>query len=112
MDDAYKDFELAHTRMGNSDFSIPLRELDKLLEHMRLRQFVSVKAEDIRAASVSLQSPKVADLSSCTPGITHLLTLVHLADAFASQQPARDSKPAQNRFRQLTTTPPATSPHN
>ena len=102
MHDAYKDFELANTRMGNSDFSIPLKELDKLLERMRLRQFVSVKAEDIRAASVSLQSPKVADLSSCTPGITHLLTLVHLADAFASQQTARDCKTAENRLREIT----------
>jgi hypothetical protein len=102
MHDAYKDFELANTRMGNSDFSIPLQELDKLLERMRLRQFVSVNAEDIRAASVSLQSPKVADLSSCTPGITHLLTLVHLADAFASQQTARDCKTAENRLREIT----------
>ena len=85
MHDAYKDFEIASTRMGKSDFSIPLVELDKLLERMRLRQFVHLKSEDIRAASVSLQSPKVADLSSCTPGISHLLTLVHLADAFASQ---------------------------
>lgn len=102
MHDAYKDFELASTRMGSSDFSIPLKELDKLLEGMRLRQFVSMKAEDIRAASVSLQSPKVADLSSCTPGITHLLTLVHLADAFASQQTARDCKTAQNRLREIT----------
>ncbi|HXL38073.1 MAG TPA: type I-D CRISPR-associated protein Cas10d/Csc3 [Ktedonobacteraceae bacterium] len=102
MHDAYKDFELANTRMGNSDFSIPLQELDKLLERMRLRQFVSVKAEDIRAASVSLQSPKVADLASCTPGITHLLTLVHLADAFASQQTARDYKTAENRLREIT----------
>src|SRR6266566_3262272 len=102
MHDAYKDFEIASSRMGRSDFSIPLVELDKLLERMRLRQFVHVKAEDIRAASVSLQSPKVADLSSCTPGISHLLTLVHLADAYASQQTARDYKTAENRLRELT----------
>ncbi len=102
MHDAYKDFEIASSRMGRSDFGIPLVELDKLLERMRLRQFVHVKAEDIRAASVSLQSPKVADLSSCTPGISHLLTLVHLADAFASQQTARDYKTAENRLRELT----------
>src|SRR5258708_5291444 len=112
MHDAYKDFELANTRMGNSDFSIPLRELDKLLERMRLRQFVSVKAEDIRAASVSLQSPKVADLSSCTPGITHLLTLVHLADAFASQQTARDCKTAENRLREITRSDAITAGQN
>ncbi|MFL5692059.1 MAG: type I-D CRISPR-associated protein Cas10d/Csc3, partial [Ktedonobacteraceae bacterium] len=112
MHDAYKDFELANTRMGNSDFSIPLRELDKLLERMRLRQFVSVKAEDIRAASVSLQSPKVADLSSCTPGITHLLTLVHLADAFASQQTARDCKTAENRLREITRSDAVTAHQN
>ncbi len=102
MHDAYKDIELASTRMGNSDFGIPLAELDKLLERMRLRQFVSVKAEDIRAASVSLQSNKVADLSACTPDISHLLTLVHLADAFASQQTARDYKTAENRLRELS----------
>lgn len=101
MHDAYKDFELASTRMGSSDFGIPLAELDKLLERMRLRQFVPVKAEDIRAASVALQSHKVADLSSCSPGITHLLTLVHLADALASQQTARDCKTAENRLREL-----------
>lgn len=103
MHDAYKDFELASTRMGNSDFSIPLTELDKLLERMGLRKFVAVKAEDIRAASVSLQSPKIGDLSSCTPGISRLLTLVHLADALASQQTARDYKTAENRVRELTT---------
>src|SRR5256884_1070166 len=102
MHDAYKAFELASTRMGRSDFSIPLVKLDKLLEGMRLRQFVHVKAEDIRAASVSLQSPKVADLSSCTPGISHLLTLVHLADQFPSKQTARDYKTAKNRLRELT----------
>jgi len=112
MHDAYKDFELANTRMGSSDFSIPLQELDKLLERMRLRQFVSVKSEDIRAASVSLQSPKVADLSSCTPGITHLLTLVHLADAFASQQTARDCKTAQNRLREITRSDAITARQN
>ena len=98
MHDAYKDIEIATTRMGKSDFSIPLIELDKLLEKMQLRDFVHVKAEDIRAASVSLQSTRVADLASCTPGISHLLTLVHLADAFASQQTARDCKTAENRF--------------
>src|SRR5947209_3447840 len=103
MHDAYKDFEIANTRTGNSDYSIPLAELDKLVEQMHLRQFVHVKAEDIRAASVSLQSPKVADLSSCAPGISHLLTLVHLADAFASQQTARDYKTAENRLRELIT---------
>ena len=104
MHDAYKDSELAGTRMGNSDFGIPLAELEQLLERMRLRQFVHVKAEDIRAASVSLQSHKVADFSACTPGISHLLTLVHLADAFASQQTARDYKTAENRLRELTRT--------
>jgi hypothetical protein len=101
MHDAYKDFELASTRKGNSDFGIPLAELDRLLERMHLRQFVPVKAEDIRAASIALLSQKVADISSCSPDITHLLTLVHLADAFASQQTARDCKTAENRLREL-----------
>ena len=35
MHDAYKDFEIASSRMGRSDFSIPLVELDKLLERQR-----------------------------------------------------------------------------
>lgn len=100
--DAYKDFEIASTRMGRSDFSVPLIELDKLLERMHLRQFVPVKAEDIRAASVSLQSPRVADLSACTSGMSHLLTLIHLADALASQQTARDFGTAENRLREIT----------
>ncbi len=102
MHDAYKDFELASTRKGNSDFGIPLAELDKLLERMRLRQFVPVKAEDIRAASVALLSQKVADISSSSSDITQLLTLVHLADAFASQQTARDYKTAENRLQELS----------
>jgi hypothetical protein len=112
MHDAYKDIEIATTRMGKSDFSIPLIELDKLLEKMRLRDFVHVKAEDIRAASVSLQSTRVADLASCTHGISHLLTLVHLADAFASQQTARDCKTAQNRLREITRSDAITSRQN
>ena len=100
--DAYKDIELSVTRMGNSDFSVPLTALDELIERMGLRKFVHVKAEDIRLASVSLLSPKLADLSSSSSGISHLLTLVHLADAFASQQTARDYITAENRLREIT----------
>ncbi len=100
--DAYKDSEVAKTRTGASDFSIPLSALEALIERMNLRQFVNVTAEDIRAASVSLLSPKVADLSACTPGTTHLLTFVHLADAFASQQTARDCGTAENRLREIS----------
>ncbi|MBA2287075.1 MAG: type I-D CRISPR-associated protein Cas10d/Csc3 [Ktedonobacteraceae bacterium] len=101
--DAYKDSNLANTRTGTSDFDIPLAALDDLIERMQLRGFAQVKAEDIRAASVSLQSQRVADLTACTPGITHLLTLVHLADAFASQQTASDFSTAENRLRELMT---------
>src|SRR6266516_2797190 len=100
--DAYKDSNLARTRMGKGDFSIPLEELEALIERMGLHEFVRVKAEDLRAASVGLLSPKVADLSSATPGITRLLTFVHLADAFASQQTARDSTTAENYLRELS----------
>src|SRR6266487_1071199 len=100
--DAYKDSEVAKTCTGTSDFSVPLSALEDLIERMNLRQFVNVTAEDIRAASVSLLSPKVADLSACTPGTTHLLTFVHLADAFASQQTARDCATAENRLREIS----------
>src|SRR6185312_9713762 len=99
--DAYKDGDLASTRTDRSDFSISLDALNNLIERFHLRDFVEVKAEDLRAASISLQSPKVADLSSCTPGISHILTLVHLADAFASQQTASDCKTAENRIREI-----------
>ena len=102
MHDAYKDSDLARWRVGTSDFDIPLIALNDLLARMKLREFVSVKAEDLRAASVALLSPKVADISACTPGITRLLTLVHLADSFASQQSARDYVSAENRLRELS----------
>jgi hypothetical protein len=100
--DAYKDSDLARWRTGTSEFDIPLEHLEALLEHMGLRRFVSVKAEDLRAASVSLLSHKVADISSCTPGITRLLTVVHLADAFSSQQTARDYTTAENYLSELS----------
>lgn len=100
--DAYKDSTLAKTRRGSSEFDVPLSELEALIERMRLRDFADVTAEDIRAASVSLLSPKVADLSKCTPGTSHLLTFVHLADAFASQQTARDFSTAENRIREIS----------
>lgn len=100
--DAYKDGDLARWRVGTSDFDIPLAALNDLLERMKLREFVSVKPEDLRAASVALLSTKVADLSACTPGITRLLTLVHLADSFASQQTSRDYTSAENRLRELS----------
>ena len=100
--DAYKDSEVAKMRIGAGEFGIPLSALEDLVERMNLRQFVNVTAEDIRAASVSLLSPKVADLSTCTPGTTHLLTFVHLADAFASQQTARDCTTAENRLREIS----------
>ncbi|MGZ3616048.1 MAG: type I-D CRISPR-associated protein Cas10d/Csc3 [Ktedonobacteraceae bacterium] len=102
MHDAYKDSDLARWRVGISDFDIPLIALNELLERMNLRKFVPVKAEDLRAASVALLSPKVADISACTPGITRLLTLVHLADSFASQQSARDYATTENRLRELS----------
>src|SRR2546421_3002878 len=102
MHDAYKDSDLARWRIGTSDFDIPLIALNDLLERMKLREFVPVKAEDLRAASVALLSPKVADISACTPGTTRLLTLVHLADSFASQQSARDYVSAENRLRELS----------
>lgn len=102
MHDAYKDSDLARWRVGTSDFDIPLAALNDLLERMKLCDFVPVKAEDLRAASVALLSPKVADISACTSGITRLLTLVHLADSFASQQSARDYVSAENRLRELS----------
>ncbi len=100
--DAYKDSTLAKTRRGSSEFDVPLSELEALIERMGLRDFAYVTAEDIRAASVSLLSPKVADLSACTPGTSHLLMFVHLADAFASQQTARDFATAENRIREIS----------
>jgi CRISPR-associated protein Csc3 len=102
MHDAYKDSDLARWRVGTSDFDIPLAALNDLLERMKLREFVAVKPEDLRAASVALLSQKVGDFSACTPGITRLLTLVHLADSFASQQTARDYTSAENRLRELS----------
>lgn len=100
--DAYKDGDLARWRVGTSDFDIPLAALKDLLERMKLHDFVSIKPEDLRAASVSLLSPRVADIANCTPGVTRLLTLVHLADSFASQQTARDFTSAENRLRELS----------
>ncbi|HEY0753926.1 MAG TPA: type I-D CRISPR-associated protein Cas10d/Csc3 [Ktedonobacteraceae bacterium] len=102
MHDAYKDSELAHWRVGTSDFDIPLVALNDLLQRMKLGEFVAVKPEDLRAASVALLSPKVADIAACTSGITRLLTLVHLADSFASQQTARDYTTTENRLRELS----------
>lgn len=102
MHDAYKDSDLARWRIGTSDFDIPLAALNDLLGRMKLRKFVPIKAEDLRAASVALLSPKVADISACTSGITRLLTLVHLADSFASQQTARDYTSAENRLREVS----------
>lgn len=100
--DAYKDNDLARRRTGTSDFSVPLEAIEELLDQTRLRPFVAMKAEDIRAAMVSLLSDKVADFSATTPGTSRLLTLVHLADAFASQQTARDCKTAENRLSEIT----------
>ncbi len=100
--DAYKDSDLANTRTGTSEFSVPLGAIEELLDRTNLSQFVSVKAEDIRAGMVSLLSDRVADFSATTPGTTRLLTLVHLADAFASQQTARDYKTAENRLSEIT----------
>ncbi len=100
--DAYKDSDLANTRTGTSEFSVPLGAIEELLNRTNLSAFVSVKAEDIRAGMVSLLSDRVADFSSTTPGTTRLLTLVHLADAFASQQTARDYKTAENRLSEIT----------
>lgn len=48
--DVYKDPEVAQTRLDSSLFSIPLKEIERLLDAMHLRQFVPIKAEDIRAA--------------------------------------------------------------
>lgn len=100
--DVYKDSDFSRKRTGTSEFSVPLSAIEELLEQTHMRQFVSIKAEDIRAAMVSLLSDKVADFSATTSGTSRLLTLVHLADAFASQQTARDYKTAENRLREIT----------
>lgn len=100
--DAYKDSDLAKTRTGTSEFGVPLEPIEELLERTNLREFVPIKAEDIRAGMVSLLSDRVSDFSATTPGTSRLLTLVHLADAFASQQTARDYKTAENRLSEIT----------
>jgi hypothetical protein len=98
--DAYKDRALKKLSPGT--FDVPLEELDSLIERMGLRHFCDINAAEIRMASVSLLSQKVADLQNCPPGTRHLLTFVHLADALASQQSARDYKTAERRLHDLT----------
>ncbi len=100
--DAYKDKALACTRVGKSDFDISLVELDALYTRMGLKDFIDLTPADLRAASVALLSPKVGDISAGTPGITRLFPLVHLADALASQQTARDYRTAENRLREIS----------
>ena len=100
--DAYKDPTLSHTRLGKSDFSVPLDKLGALYEHMGLHNFVELTPADLRAASVALLSPKVGDIAAGTAGVTHLCTLVHLADSLASQQTARDYRSAENRLREIS----------
>jgi hypothetical protein len=100
--DAYKDSDLGRTRIGTSEYSLPLEEIENLIENLHLRDFAPVKAEDVRAASVSLLSPYVGDLPSCTPGTNRLLVFVHLADALASQQNARDYHTAERRLHEIT----------
>lgn len=94
--DAYKDIELAETLMDKSDYSIPLISLEALIEEMHLRDFAPVSVEDVRLASVSTRSSRVGDLASSTPGTDRLLDFVHLADALASQQSARDYSTAEH----------------
>jgi CRISPR-associated protein Csc3 len=100
--DAYKDSALADARIGTSDFAISLDALEALYDEMGLRPFLDIKAEDLRAASVSLLSPKVADFSAASPGLSQVLTWVHMADAFASQQTARDVATAERRLYEVT----------
>ena len=59
--DAYKDNDLARRRTGTSDFSVPLEAIEELLDQTRLRLFVAMKAEDIRAAMVSLLRRPLCD---------------------------------------------------
>lgn len=100
--DAYKDPVLTRTRLGGSDFGVPLDELDALYQRMVLHRFIALTPADLRAASVSLLSNKVGDIAAGTSGITHLFTLVHLADSLASQQTARDYRSAENRLREIS----------
>ncbi|MEI6045097.1 MAG: type I-D CRISPR-associated protein Cas10d/Csc3, partial [Chloroflexota bacterium] len=99
--DAYKDPEIAATKVGFSDSSIPLQVLDKLVEKMGLRRFSNVTAEELRVASVYLQGDKFGDLSGGEAGLSAVITLVRLADSLASQQTARDSKTSENRFQEI-----------
>jgi CRISPR type I-D-associated protein Csc3/Cas10d len=99
--DCYKDRGIGSTRGGAGTFDIPLVEIKTLLEEMHLHNFITITAEDVRAALVSFRSQKIADFSATTPGTLPLLTLVHLADALASQQSARDYHTAQHSLEKI-----------
>ncbi len=103
--DAYKDIELAEALMDTSGNSLPLSILEALIEKMRLRDFAPVKVEDVRFASVSTRSHRVGDLASCTPGTDRLADFVHLADALASQQSARDYSTAEHYLQGILGAP-------
>jgi CRISPR-associated protein Csc3 len=100
--DAYKDSALADARIGTSDFAVSLDALKALYDEMGLCAFMDIKAEDLRAASVSLLSPKVADFSAASAGLSQVLTWIHMADAFASQQTARDVATAERRLYEVS----------
>jgi hypothetical protein len=101
MHDLYKDPDVAQTRVDSSPYSIPLEEIERLLDATGLRDFAPVKAEDIRAMMISQLSPRVGDFSSTTPGTLYLRDFVGLADALASQQTARDFRTAQNYLHEI-----------
>ncbi len=107
--DAYKDSALASTKMGKGEFGIPLTALEDLLDRMHLRDFVNVTAAEVRMASVSLQSPRVGDLAASSPGFDRLSNLIHLADAFASQQTSRDYRTAEHRIQEMISGPALTA---
>src|SRR5260370_1459595 len=65
--DAYKDNDLARSRTGTSDFSVPLEAIEELLDQTHLHPFITMKADEIRPAVVSLLTDNAPDSSSPTP---------------------------------------------
>jgi len=101
MHDLYKDPDVAQTCMDGSQYSIPLEEIERVLDATHLRDFAPVKAEDIRAIMISQLSPRVGDFSATTPGTLYLCDFVHLADALSSQQTARDLQTTKNYLQKI-----------